>query len=55
MIEILHGNLLEANTQALVNPVNCIGVMGRGLALEFKKFYPGNFEFYGKSCAMGKM
>lgn len=37
MIELTRGNLLHANTEAIVNAVNCVGVMGRGIALQFKK------------------
>lgn len=45
------GNILDADTEALVNPVNCVGVMGRGLALQFKKAFPENFEAYSAACA----
>jgi O-acetyl-ADP-ribose deacetylase (regulator of RNase III) len=37
MIEITHGDLLLADAEALVNTVNCVGVMGRGIALQFRK------------------
>lgn len=50
MIEFTEGNLLEQDVQALVNTVNCVGVMGRGLALQFKNAYPDNFEFYREAC-----
>ena len=39
----------------LVNPVNCVGVAGRGLALEFKKKYPGNFKYYRDLCSTGRV
>ncbi len=39
MIEIATGDLLEAEAEALVNTVNCVGVMGRGIALQFKKAF----------------
>jgi O-acetyl-ADP-ribose deacetylase (regulator of RNase III) len=55
MIENCKGNLLQANVEALVNPVNCVGVMGKGLALEFKKTYPDNFYHYQKGCNEGKI
>jgi O-acetyl-ADP-ribose deacetylase (regulator of RNase III) len=39
VIEIKQGNLLEANAEALVNTVNCVGIMGKGIALQFKQAY----------------
>ncbi len=45
------GNLFESNLQTLVNPVNCVGVMGKGLALEFKQRYPDMFTDYAARCA----
>lgn len=51
MIEAGTGNLLEANVEALVNTVNTVGVMGKGIALQFKKAFPENFEAYAKACA----
>lgn len=50
MIEFTRGNILEADTQALVNTVNCVGVMGRGIALQFKKAFPANFKAYKSVC-----
>ena len=50
MIELAHGDILLADTEALVNTVNCVGVMGRGIALQFRKAYPENFQFYGAAC-----
>ncbi len=49
MIEIKEGNLLEANAEALVNTVNCVGIMGKGIALQFKQAYPENFRQYEKA------
>ena len=49
MIKITYGNILEADAVAIVNTVNCVGVMGKGLALQFKKTYPKNFEAYSKA------
>lgn len=46
----LKGNLLEAKTQALVNTVNTVGVMGKGIALQFKEAFPGNFRIYTTAC-----
>ena len=50
MIEIQQGNLLKVNAEALVNTVNCVGVMGKGIALQFKQAYPDNFRQYAKAC-----
>ena len=50
MIELARGNLLEADAEALVNTVNCIGYMGKGIALQFKQAFPANFDDYQKAC-----
>lgn len=50
MIEYKTGNIFDSNVQALVNTVNCVGVMGRGLALQFKNKFPDNFKAYEKAC-----
>lgn len=50
MIEATHGDILTANTEALVNTVNCVGVMGRGIALQFRKAFPENFKVYKSAC-----
>lgn len=50
MIMLMEGNILDSDADALVNPVNCDGIMGRGLALGFKKKYPDNFEAYRTAC-----
>jgi len=55
MITIKEGNILRADTEALVNTVNCVGVMGRGIALQFRKAYPENFEAYSKVCKEKKL
>ena len=54
-IRFLQGNILEADAVALVNPVNCIGVMGKGLAAGFKKAFPGNFLAYREACSKGEL
>lgn len=46
-------SIFYSNAQALVNPVNCVGIMGKGLALEFKRRYPNNFASYQRACAVG--
>ncbi len=55
MIEITRGNILRADAEALVNTVNCLGFMGKGIALQFKKAYPGNYEAYRKACDAGEV
>lgn len=50
MIEYLKGNLFESVAGTLVNPVNCRGVMGKGLALEFKRRWPEMYQEYRKYC-----
>lgn len=50
MIKLTQGNVLKADAEALVNTVNCVGVMGRGIALQFKKAYPDNFKAYKVAC-----
>jgi O-acetyl-ADP-ribose deacetylase (regulator of RNase III) len=51
MLQYVHGDLLAAETEALVNAVNTVGVMGKGIALLFKNAFPGNFEQYAAACA----
>lgn len=53
MIESTTGDLLRANADALVNAVNCVGVMGRGVAAQFKRAYPANFVAYAEACKRG--
>ena len=53
MIEPKHGNLLGAPVEALVNTVNTVGVMGRGIALQFKQAFPEMFREYERACARG--
>jgi len=55
MIEYKHGDLLKCNAEAIVNTVNCVGVMGRGIALQFKKQHPDNFKQYAKACKSGEV
>lgn len=50
MIKLETGNLLEADAEALVNTVNSVGFMGKGIALQFKKAFPENFKAYQKAC-----
>jgi len=50
MMKFLQGNLLDARTDALVNTVNTVGVMGKGIALMFKEAFPANFRAYEAAC-----
>lgn len=50
MIRFTQGNLLEADAEALVNTVNTVGVMGKGVALMFKERFPENFKAYERAC-----
>lgn len=53
MIQYINGNIFTATTQCIVNPVNCVGVMGKGLAREFKKRFPDMFKYYKAQCDTG--
>lgn len=55
MIELTRGNLLEADVDAVVNTVNTVGVMGKGIALQFRKAFPENFKAYKKACDAGEV
>lgn len=50
MMRVHAGNIFASKMQTLVNPVNCVGVMGKGLALEFKKRFPNMYEDYRARC-----
>jgi O-acetyl-ADP-ribose deacetylase (regulator of RNase III) len=51
MIEFKSGDILQADAEAFVNTVNCVGIMGRGIALQFKQAFPENFKAYAAACA----
>ena len=53
MVKIEHGNIFYSEAQTLVNTINCVGVMGKGLALEFKNRYPAMFDKYKSFCDKG--
>lgn len=56
MVEYVHqGNLLESNADALVNTVNTKGVMGKGIALQFKRAFPDNYKAYRAACEAGEV
>lgn len=50
MIEFKSGDILHEDAEALINTVNCVGVMGRGIALQFKNAFPENFKAYVDAC-----
>ena len=53
MIRYAHGDIMTAPADALVNTVNCVGIMGRGIALQFKNAFPANFKYYAAACSRG--
>ena len=55
MIEFKVGDILAEDVEALVNTVNCVGVMGRGVALQFKRAFPENFDAYAERCKRKEM
>ena len=55
MIDYVTGDVLAADSEALVNSVNCVGVMGRGVALQFKRKFPDNFKAYKVACDWGEV
>ena len=55
MIIEISGNLLKSSAEVLVNPVNCVGIMGKGLAYQFKQKYPENFIDYALYCRKRKL
>ena len=55
MIEHKTGDIFQEDVEALVNSVNCVGVMGRGIALQFKNLFPKNFKAYAEACKRGEV
>lgn len=55
MITYICGDIFSSKSQVLVNPVNCIGVMGAGLALNFKQQYPDMFSHYQTMCSENRI
>lgn len=55
MIQYTSGDILESNAMALVNTVNLKGIMGKGIALQFKKHFPNNFKSYQRACKDGSI
>lgn len=54
-MRILVGDILQSKAQTLINTVNCVGVMGKGIALEFKSRFPDMYEDYVKRCEQGEV
>lgn len=55
VIKVVRGNLFETNAQTWVNAVNYVGVMGKGIALEFKNRFPDMYEDYVSRCKRGEV
>jgi O-acetyl-ADP-ribose deacetylase (regulator of RNase III) len=55
MIRFTTGNIMESSAEALVNTVNTVGVMGKGIALQFKNAFPANFKRYRDACIKGEL
>jgi O-acetyl-ADP-ribose deacetylase (regulator of RNase III) len=55
MMRFTQGNLLEARVDAVVNTVNTVGVMGKGIALMFKERFPENYKAYAAACKSGSV
>jgi len=55
MIRYITGNIMDSSAEALVNTVNTVGVMGKGIALQFKRAFPHNFEVYENTCITGRL
>lgn len=50
-VTIINGNIFNTKAQTIVNTINCVGVMGKGIALVFKLRYPQMFDIYKQHCA----
>ena len=55
MLEIIKGNIFNTSAQVLVNTVNCVGIMGKGIALECKLRFPDMYKSYQKFCDQKKI
>jgi O-acetyl-ADP-ribose deacetylase (regulator of RNase III) len=55
MLTYKKGDILKEQTEAIVNTVNTVGVMGKGIALQFKERYPENYRIYKKACEEDKV
>jgi len=55
MIKHTQGNLFDSDAEAVMNTVNTVGVMGKGIALRFKRAFPENFRAYERACKQGEV
>ncbi len=55
MIVVIDGNIFDSPAQVITNTVNCVGVMGKGIALEFKSRFPAMFNDYKARCNSGRL
>jgi len=55
MVKVIIGNIFKSKAQTIVNTVNCVGIMGKGIALEFKKNFPDMFKDYLTRCKLGEI
>ena len=55
MVDYRTGDILAEDAEALVNTVNCVGIMGRGVALQFRNAFPANFREYARACTRGEV
>lgn len=55
MLELYDADILSDGSDLLVNTVNCVGVMGKGVALQFKKAFPENYRLYRAACDAGEL
>lgn len=55
MIRHVTGNILDSSADALVNTVNTVGVMGKGIALQFRQAFPDNYDAYVRACERGEV
>jgi O-acetyl-ADP-ribose deacetylase (regulator of RNase III) len=55
MIRFTKGDILAADAEALVNTVNSVGIMGRGIALQFRQAFPANYKAYAVACRQGEV
>ena len=54
-VSVIRGDLFRSNAHTLVNTVNCVGVMGKGVALQFKNRFPDMFREYARRCSDGQV
>ena len=54
-MEVLIGNIFESGAQTLVNTVNCVGVMGKGIAQQFKERFPNMYKNYAARCERNEL